>query len=130
MRRADKRTPEQIAIQRYNYLLDLPDRELCREDHSTSALPEASRGACAWTYIAGELDGHVLIVECPLPGEWGLFVRGRGVRRGCTWCVAKAIRARLWLQRQRLIREHGPFAASAGGTGRPDRSTLRQREEE
>lgn len=123
MRRADKRTPDQISIQRHNYLLGLPDRELCREDHKTSALADGQRGACGWWFIS---DGQGT-VPCGHPGEWGTYVDGIGARRGCTGCVATAIRARLWLQRQRLIREHGPFAGRSGGTGRPDRSKLRDK---
>lgn len=122
MRRASAQTPEQVSIQRHNYLLDLPDRELCREDHKTSALAAGQRGACGWWFIS---DAQT--VQCGQLGEWGTYVDGIGARRGCTRCVATAIRARVWLQRQRLIREHGPFTGRSGGTGRPDRSKQRDK---
>lgn len=126
MSRADKRTPGQVSIQRLNYLIGLPDRELCREDHKTAALPMEARAACGWWFVIDQ-DGKAVSVPCGDQGEWGTHVDGVGARRGCTECVATSIRARLWLQRQALIRVHGPFAGSAGGTGRPDRSTLRQK---
>lgn len=97
MRRADKRTPAQIAIQRLTTLIDLPDRDLCQTDHHTSVLP-APHPRCTRTDIGGA--GYP--EHCLLPGEWASQQPGINTTRTCTHHAARTIRARLWLQRRRL----------------------------
>lgn len=98
-RAADKRTALDITLQRYTHLLGLTDHDLCREDHRTAAIACIGR-TCTRSEITDQ--GHVQ--ACTDPGGWGIQVPGSGVRRLCTQHAAGSIRARLWLQRQRLLR--------------------------
>lgn len=98
-RAADKRTALDITLQRYTHLLSLADDALCKEDHRTAALGATDR-LCTRSDIT--LQGGVQ--ACTQPGGWGIQVPGTGTRRLCTQHAAAAIRARLWLQRQRLLR--------------------------
>jgi hypothetical protein len=100
VKRADRRTPEQIAIQRYTHLITLPDTDLCQTDHRTSALPEP-HPPCPTV----ELTEHDGAVACGQPGRWGYHVPGQPARRGCDRHAAAAIRARLYLQRNQLERD-------------------------
>lgn len=99
MRRYDQRTPRQIAYQRYQHLLTLPDLELCEQDHRTTGLPRGQH-RCSWA----ELTESGTVVECRHDGEWGVQIPGLGVRRRCTKHAAAAIRARLQLLQRRLER--------------------------
>jgi hypothetical protein len=98
VKRADPRTPKQIAIQRHTHLMTLPDPKLCRHDHRTSHLtgPHQPCGRAILTDTGA-------ITVCDLPGEWGVMIPGIGARRRCTPCAATAIRARHFLTRQRLL---------------------------
>jgi hypothetical protein len=105
MRRADRRTPEQVVIQQLTNQLGLPDRDLCQMHRRCGALPPPPVGKvwrCAWAYLAE--DGTGRVVECPNPGEWRVAVPVMGARNGCTSCVARAIRAHLFLNRERYRR--------------------------
>jgi len=106
VRRADKRSPRQIAIQQLTNQIDLPDRDLCQSRRNVSVLPAAPDSRfwrCAWAYLAE--DGTGRVIPCAAPAEWRAVVPGLGVRNGCTSCVAKAIRAQLFLTRRRYERE-------------------------
>jgi hypothetical protein len=77
VRRADKRTPEQVVIQQLTNQMTLPDRDLCQMHRRCGALPPAPEGKwwrCAWTYLSE--DGSGRVVECPEPG--GVAVDGSG----------------------------------------------------
>jgi hypothetical protein len=100
MRRADKRTPVEISIQRLANLILLPDRDLCQIDHRTSLLPAPHPRCTRLDLIEG---GYVQ--ECCLPGEWAPQQPGINTTRSCTYHAARTIRARLWMQRRRLQRE-------------------------
>jgi hypothetical protein len=105
VRRADRRTPEQVVIQQLTNQLGLPDRDLCQMHRRCGALPPAPDEKfwwCAWAYLAE--DGSGRVVECPNRAEWRLTVPGLGCRNGCTSCVAQAIRAHLYLNRERYRR--------------------------
>jgi hypothetical protein len=104
VRRADKRTPEQVVIQQLTNQLTLPDRDLCQMHRRCGGLPgpEGKYWRCAWAYLAE--DGTGPVVECPHRAEWRLAVPVLGVRNGCTGCVAQAIRAHLFLNRERYRR--------------------------
>lgn len=104
MKRADKRTPTQIAVARLTNLINLPDRDLCQTDHRTSALA-APHKPCGHQELGidfGMPATAVVTVTCQEPGRWGYQVAGVGVRRGCDRHAANACRARLWLARRRL----------------------------
>jgi hypothetical protein len=105
MRRADRRTPEQVVIQQLTNQLGLPDRDLCQMHRRCDALPPAPDGKvwrCAWAYLAE--DGSGRVIDCPNQAGWRLAVPVLGVRNGCTSCVAQAIRAHLFFNRQRYRR--------------------------
>jgi hypothetical protein len=97
MRRAAKRTPREISIQRLTNLINLPDRDLCQADHRTAALP-APHPRCT----RADLDTAGNPEDCQLPGEWASQQPGINTTRACTHHTARTIRARLWLQRRRL----------------------------
>ena len=102
MKRTDRRTPRQIAHQRYTHLLRLPDAELL-EQHLRLHDPFVTRlphGPCSYAVItqAGTVRG------CLWRGEWGVQIPDLGVRRRCVTHAADAIRARLRLQKRRLER--------------------------
>jgi hypothetical protein len=103
--RRDKRTPEQVIIQQLTAQMALPDRDLCQMHRRCGALPPAPEGKwwrCQWAYVAEDGSGRVL--DCPQHAEWRLAVPVLGVRNGCTSCVAQAIRAHLFFNRQRYRR--------------------------
>jgi hypothetical protein len=104
VKRADKRTPEQVSVQRLTNLIDLPDADLCQVDHRT-ALLSTPHPPCGQHEIRE--SGAVLTTwVCELPGRWGYQVPGIGTRRGCDRHAAAACRARLYLTRQNLRRGH------------------------
>lgn len=108
MKRYDQRTEKQVALQRITHLLDLGDHDLCNQHHNLR---------CAWstrterpggcTYLVILPTGDTIgIGECEATGDiWQIQIPGLpGVRRRCTRHAAEALRARLWLQKQRLLR--------------------------
>lgn len=101
MKRADKRTPTQIAIARLTNLIDLPDRDLCQTDHRTSALAAPHKPCWQLELVWDKAEGGSTVI-CQQPGQWGYQIPGVGVRRGCDRHAGNACRARLWLARRRL----------------------------
>lgn len=101
MKRADRRTPTQIAVARLTNLIDMPDQDLCQTDYRTSALP-APYKPCGQVELVWDKAKGGSTTVCHEPGRWGYQVAGIGVRRGCDRHAANACRARLWLERRTL----------------------------
>lgn len=98
-KRADKRTPRDIAIAQLTRAMEMPDRDLCQINRATGLLPQP-HNPCGTNEICD--DGSILV--CGQPGEWAIHTPGIGARRACTRHAAKNIRDMYWLNRQRLKR--------------------------
>jgi hypothetical protein len=90
--------PREITVRRLTFLISLPDRALCIEDHRT--------GPAHGTWPCGRNDAGLLgdVISCSAPGTWARTPRLQAGRRGCTRHVAAEIRAEHWHYRDAILK--------------------------